>query len=99
MRKIEVIIRPFQLDELRDALTAIKVDEIIVTDVRCTYGSNHDSESYLSEDYFVEFLPKIKIETFVPKETAAKVVAAIKKVVQNEAEQQSKIYIYEVAEA
>jgi nitrogen regulatory protein P-II 1 len=99
MKKIEVIIRPFQLDDLRDALAAIKVDEIIVSDIRCTYGSGHDEESYLSEDYFVEFLPKIKIETFVRDEVFAQVVETIKKVTQDEANSNTRIYLYDVTEA
>lgn len=98
MKKLEVIIKPFQLDEMRDALSAADITEIIVTDVRCSYNSEQDAESYLSDDYFVEFLPKIRIEVFVDNSKVAGVAQIIKTTIGADASMHNRIFVYEVAE-
>lgn len=102
MKKIEAIVKPFRLDNIRDALSKIGVDEIIVTDIRCAYSTDKVAESYLSEDYFIEFLPKIRIEVFVEKEKAEQSIQALKKVIEAEdadSVNKERVFVYDVTEA
>lgn len=97
MKKIEIITRPFILDELKDTLTDVGIKEIIVTDIRCS--SPHDNNgTYLHEDYFVEFLPKIKVEFYAEKVTIATVKNAVKQLAENEESDDTRIYAYDVEE-
>jgi len=98
MKKLEVIIKPFQLDEMRDALTSADIGEIIVTDVRCSYNGEKDSESYLSDDYFVEFLPKIRIEIFAQDGKVKEIAQTIKTTLGAEAGSHSRIFVHDVTE-
>lgn len=98
MKKLEVIIKPFQLDEMRDALAAADIGEIIVTDVRCSHDGEKDTESYLSDDYFVEFLPKIRIEVFAEDSKIDSIAKIIKTTIGADASSHSRIFVYEVAE-
>lgn len=82
MKKIEAVIKPFKLDEVKDALNAIGVQGITVTEVKGFGRQKGHTELYRGAEYVVDFLPKVKIEiiaadTLVPKiietiETAAK---------------------------
>jgi nitrogen regulatory protein PII len=94
MKKLEVIIKPFQLDEVKDSLSAINISEIIVTDVRCSHNGEKNSESYLTDDYFVEFLPKIRVEIFVEENKIQTIADIIRKTIDNDAS----IYAYDAVE-
>ena len=82
MKKIEAVIKPFKLDEVKDALNAIGVQGITVTEVKGFGRQKGHTELYRGAEYVVDFLPKVKLEmiaadTLVPKiietiETAAK---------------------------
>jgi nitrogen regulatory protein P-II 1 len=82
MKKIEAVIKPFKLDEVKDALNAIGVQGITVTEVKGFGRQKGHTELYRGAEYVVDFLPKVKIEiiaadSLVPKiietvETAAK---------------------------
>jgi nitrogen regulatory protein P-II 2 len=73
------IIKPFKLDEVRDALTSLGVQGLTVTEVKGYGRQKGHTEIYRGAEYAVSFLPKIKIEVAVPSEMADQVVAAITK--------------------
>ncbi len=80
MKMVTAIIKPFKLDEVREALTAVGVEGITVTEVKGYGRQKGHTEIYRGAEYAVSFLPKIKIETVVPAENADKVVATIAEV-------------------
>ncbi|MET0670068.1 MAG: P-II family nitrogen regulator [Xanthobacteraceae bacterium] len=77
MKIIMAIIKPFKLDEVRDALTAAGVHGLTVTEVKGYGRQKGHTEIYRGTEYAVNFLPKIKIEVAVPTDQADKVVDAI----------------------
>jgi nitrogen regulatory protein P-II 1 len=77
MRKIEAIIKPFKLDEVKEALHAIGIQGMTVTEVKGFGRQKGHTELYRGAEYVVDFLPKIKIEVAVPDDLAEKTVQAI----------------------
>ena len=79
MKKIEAVIKPFKLDEVREALSAIGVSGLTVTEVKGFGRQKGHTELYRGAEYVVDFLPKVKIELVVPdKLTDAAIEAIIK---------------------
>src|SRR5205823_11956254 len=74
MKKIEAIIKPFKLDDVKEALTAAGVIGMTVSEVRGFGRQKGHTEMYRGGEYTVDFLPKIKVEVVVPDERAGKVV-------------------------
>ncbi len=77
MKIVMAIIKPFKLDEVRDALTAIGVHGMTVTEVKGYGRQKGHTEIYRGAEYAVSFLPKLKIEVAVPTNLTAKVIDAI----------------------
>jgi nitrogen regulatory protein P-II 2 len=77
MKIVMAIIKPFKLDEVRDALTGIGVHGMTVTEVKGYGRQKGHTEIYRGAEYAVSFLPKLKIEVAVPTNLAAKVIDAI----------------------
>jgi nitrogen regulatory protein P-II 1 len=77
MRKIEAIIKPFKLDEVKEALHAIGIQGMTVTEVKGFGRQKGHTELYRGAEYVVDFLPKIKIEIAVGNDLVDKAVAAI----------------------
>ena len=77
MKKIEAIIKPFKLDEVREALSAIGVQGITVTEVKGFGRQKGHTELYRGAEYVVDFLPKVKIEAAVADSVVEQVVEAI----------------------
>jgi nitrogen regulatory protein P-II 2 len=77
MKIITAIIKPFKLDEVRDALTAIGAHGMTVTEVKGYGRQKGHTEIYRGAEYAVSFLPKLKIEVAVPDDLANKTVEAI----------------------
>ena len=77
MKKIEAIIKPFKLDDVKEALTEIGVVGMTVTEVRGFGRQKGHTELYRGSEYTVDFLPKVKIEVVVADHLVDKVVAAI----------------------
>ena len=77
MRKIEAIIKPFKLDEVKEALHGIGIQGMTVTEVKGFGRQKGHTELYRGAEYVVDFLPKIKIEIAVSDELADKAVQAI----------------------
>ncbi len=77
MKLVIAIIKPFKLDEVRDALTAIGVHGMTVTEVKGYGRQKGHTEIYRGAEYAVNFLPKVRIEIAVSSDRAGKVVEAI----------------------
>ncbi|HKZ46136.1 MAG TPA: P-II family nitrogen regulator [Thermodesulfobacteriota bacterium] len=77
MKKIEAIIKPFKLDEVKKALNDIHIEGMTVTEVKGFGRQKGHTEVYRGAEYAVDFLPKVKIEVVTTEEMAAKVVDAI----------------------
>jgi nitrogen regulatory protein P-II 1 len=77
MKKLEAIIKPFRLEEVRDALTAVGVEGMTLTEVKGFGRQKGHTEIYRGSEYTVDFLPKIKIEIALPDEKVDQAIAAI----------------------
>ena len=77
MKLITAIIKPFKLDEVREALSNLGVQGITVTEVKGFGRQKGHTELYRGAEYVVDFLPKVKLETAVPEELVERAVEAI----------------------
>jgi nitrogen regulatory protein P-II 1 len=77
MKKIEAIIKPFKLDEVKKALADIHIEGMTVSEVKGFGRQKGHTELYRGAEYTVDFLPKVKIEVVTTEDMAAKVVEAI----------------------
>jgi len=77
MKKIEAIIKPFKLEEVKDALADLGVEGMTVTEVKGFGRQKGHTEIYRGSEYTVDFLPKVKLEIVVSDEIAEKAVATI----------------------
>jgi nitrogen regulatory protein P-II 2 len=77
MKIVMAVIKPFKLDEVRDALTAIGVHGMTVTEVKGYGRQKGHTEIYRGTEYAVSFLPKLKVEVAVPSNQVDKVIDAI----------------------
>lgn len=77
MKKIEAIIKPFKLDEVKDALNEIGIQGITVSEVRGFGRQKGHTELYRGAEYVVDFLPKIKIEIIIKADMVAQVIEVI----------------------
>src|SRR5436309_15594957 len=77
MKIVMAVIKPFKLDEVRDALTAVGVHGLTITEVKGYGRQKGHTEIYRGAEYAVNFLPKVKIEVAVPSDRADKVAEAI----------------------
>ena len=99
MKKIEAIIRPFKLDDVREALSEIGVRGMTLTEVKGYGRQKGHTELYRGSEYQIDFLPKIKIEVVVPDKLADKVVDTIIKAAKTGQVGDGKIFIYDVEDA
>ena len=79
MKKIEAIVKPFKLDEVREALSEVGVTGLTVTEVKGFGRQKGHTELYRGAEYVVDFLPKVKIEAIVPDSNVEQAVEAIVK--------------------
>jgi len=79
MKKIEAIIKPFKLEEVKDALSELGIEGMTVTEVKGFGRQKGHTEIYRGSEYTVDFLPKIKLEIVAPDERVDSAVAAIVK--------------------
>lgn len=99
MKKIEAIIKPFKLDEVREALSEIGVTGLTVTEVKGFGRQKGHTEIYRGSEYTVDFLPKVKVEVVVDDSRADTVVDAIAKAANTGKIGDGKIFVSEVIEA
>ena len=78
MKKIEAIIKPFKLDEVKEAILQLGVSGMTITEVKGFGRQKGHKEIYRGAEYVVDFLPKIKIEVVVATEMVSRVIDAIK---------------------
>jgi nitrogen regulatory protein P-II 2 len=99
MKLVTAIIKPFKLEDVRDALTAAGVAGLTVSEVKGFGRQKGHTEIYRGAEYTINFLPKIKIEVVVGDEDAAKVVAAISGAAKTGQIGDGKIFVIEVTHA
>ena len=99
MKKIEAIIKPFKLSEVKAALNEIGVQGMTVTEVKGFGRQKGHTEIYRGSEYTVDFLPKIKIETVLPDDLADQAVQAIIKAAKTGKIGDGQVVVWTVAEA
>ena len=99
MKKIEAIIQPFKLDEVKDALIGIGIDGMTISEVRGHGRQKGHKEVYRGHEYQVDLLPKVKVEMVVPTTRADEVVRALVGAARTGNIGDGKIFTYDVAEA
>jgi nitrogen regulatory protein P-II 1 len=99
MKRIEAIIQPFKLDEVKDALTSLGVDGITVTDVRGHGRQKGHTEVYRGAEYKVDLIPKLKIEVVIASARAEEVVSAIVSAARTGKVGDGKVFITDIADA
>jgi nitrogen regulatory protein P-II 1 len=99
MKKIEAIIKPFKLDEVKEALQEIGLQGITVIEAKGFGRQKGHTELYRGAEYVVDFLPKVKIEVVLGDEMLDKAVEAIQKAAKTGRIGDGKIFISEVEEA
>jgi nitrogen regulatory protein P-II 1 len=99
MKKIEAIIQPFKMDEVKQALAGIGVDGITISEVRGHGRQKGHKEVYRGQEYNVDLLPKLKLEMVVPSDRSEEVVTALSGAARTGKIGDGKIFIYDVAEA
>jgi nitrogen regulatory protein PII len=99
MKKIEAIIKPFKLEEVKDALAEIGVEGMTVTEVKGFGRQKGHTEIYRGSEYTVDFLPKIKVEVVLGDALVDSAVAAIVKAAKTGKIGDGKVFISPVGEA
>jgi len=79
MKQIEAIIKPFKLDEVKDALTKVGIQGMTITEVKGFGRQKGHTELYRGAEYSVDFLPKVKIQILVPDDKVQQVVETVVK--------------------
>ncbi len=99
MKRIEAIIQPFKLEEVKEALKAIGVDGMTITEVRGHGRQKGHTETYRGMEYKVDLLPKVKIEMVVADQRQEEVVRALVSSARSGRIGDGKIFVYDVADA
>lgn len=99
MKKIEAIVRPSRLDEVKEALTAIGITGMTVTEVKGFGRQRGHKELYRGAEYVVDFVPKVRIETVVRDELVPQIIDAIGRAAQTGKIGDGKIFVLPVEEA
>ncbi len=99
MKKIEAIIKPFKLEEVKDALGEVGIDGMTVTEVKGFGRQRGHTEIYRGSEYTVDFLPKIKIELVLPDARVDSAVGAIMKSARTGKIGDGKIFVTGITEA
>ena len=98
MKKIEAIVKPFKLEEVKNALTKIGVQGMTVTEVRGFGRQKGHTEVYRGAEYKIDFLPKVKIELITSEEMIPQVVETIERAAKTGKIGDGKIFIFPVEE-
>jgi len=98
MKKVEAIIKPFKLDEVKEALQEVGVQGITVTEAKGFGRQKGHTELYRGAEYVVDFLPKVKIEIVLPDEQVERAVEAIQKAARTGRIGDGKIFITAIEE-
>jgi len=98
MKKIEAIIQPFKLDEVKEALKAIGIDGMTISEVRGHGRQKGHKEVYRGQEYNVDLLPKVKMEMVVSAARADEVIQTLAGAARTGKIGDGKIFVYDVAE-
>ena len=96
MKKIEAMIKPFKLDDVRESLSDIGISGMTITEVRGFGRPKGHTELYRGAEYMVDFLPKVKLEVVVPDELVGQCIEAIIETAQTGKIGDGKIFVYNV---
>jgi len=99
MKKIEAIIQPFKLEEVKEALKAIGIDGMTVTEVRGHGRQKGHKEVYRGQEYQVDLLPKVKLEMIIPSARQEEVVKTLVSAARTGKIGDGKLFVYDVVEA
>ena len=99
MKKIEAIIQPFKLEDVKDALVGIGIDGMTVTEVRGHGRQKGHKEVYRGQEYMVDLLPKVRIELVVPDSRADEVIKTLAGAARTGKIGDGKIFVFDVADA
>lgn len=98
MKKIEAIIRPFKLDDVKEALVEAGISGLTITEVRGYGRQKGHTETYRGSEYRIEFIPKIKIEIVVEAQKVEKVIEAILKTAKTGQVGDGKIFVSDISD-
>ncbi len=96
MKLVMAVIKPFKLDDVREALTQLGVEGMTVSEVKGFGRQKGQSEIYRGAEYAVHFLPKVKIEIAVPENITESVVEAIQRAAHTDKIGDGKIFVYSI---
>jgi nitrogen regulatory protein P-II 1 len=99
MKKIEAIIQPFKLDEVKQALIGIGIDGMTISEVRGHGRQKGHKEVYRGQEYTVDLLPKVRIELVIGDAMAEKTIDTLAAAARTGKIGDGKIFVYDVAEA
>ena len=99
MKKIEAVIKPFKLDEVREALSEVGITGLTVTEVKGFGRQKGHTELYRGAEYVVDFLPKIKLEVIVSSDVAEQAIEAIIKAARTGKIGDGKIFVFDLEQA
>src|SRR3982751_2945467 len=99
MKKIEAIIQPYKLDDVKAALQNIGIDGLTISEVRGHGRQKGHTEVYRGQEYSVDLLPKVKVEMVVPADRSDEVVTVLTGAARTGKIGDGKIFVYEVGEA
>lgn len=99
MKKIEAIVQPFKLDDVKAALAAIGVDGLTISEVRGHGRQKGHTEVYRGQEYQIDFVPKVKLELVVPSSKADEVVNALASAARTGKIGDGKIFVMEIQDA
>ncbi|MBM3393677.1 MAG: P-II family nitrogen regulator [Betaproteobacteria bacterium] len=98
MKKVEAVIKPFKLDEVREALSEIGVSGLTVTEVKGFGRQKGHTELYRGAEYVVDFLPKVKVELVIPDNLVERAIEAIVKAARTGKIGDGKIFVTSVGQ-
>ncbi len=99
MKLVSAVIKPFKLDDVREALTGLGIQGLTVSEVKGFGRQKGQTEIYRGAEYSVNFLPKVKLEVAVPDDLAEKTVEAIQKAANTGRIGDGKIFVLDLARA
>lgn len=99
MKKIEAIIQPFKLDEVKEALKGIGIDGMTISEVRGHGRQKGHKEVYRGQEYNVNLLPKVKVELVIPNSRYEEVIKTVTQAARSGKIGDGKVFVYDVAEA
>jgi nitrogen regulatory protein P-II 1 len=99
MKKIEAIIQPFKLDEVKAALQGLGIEGMTITEVRGHGRQKGHSETYRGHEYTIDLLPKVKVELVVSEERSEEIIQALSAAARTGKIGDGKIFLSDIAEA